>query len=404
MRHQTRSKAGKGFAVATVLLDAIGIAMIFPILPALLAELGIHKVADAALYGGALATVYAAMQFVFMPIFGNLSDRFGRRPVLLVAILALFVDYLVMGFASSYAVLFIGRIVAGIAGATVSTASAYMADVSAPGDRAKNFGLIGAAFGIGFILGPALGGAIGAYGTRWPFFLAAAFSLLNFSFGLFFLPESLPPEKRRPFRWRRANPFGALKTAFALHALRPLLLVTFCLMLSGAVYTSVWAFYGVEKFGWGELMIGLTLTTYGVGLAVVQGGLIRLIHPKLGDRKTILLGMGIILVGMVAIAFATQTWVIFSLLPLVVLGEIAGPTLNGMMSKLKGDDEQGELQGVMSSLQSLSAIMAPPLYAGLFKMYSDSAGVYFPGAPFLASVAVLAVGLLVFIRIPRGVP
>lgn len=398
MAVKTKFKAGMGFAVITILLDSIGIGLIMPIMPDLIADLGITDLSTGALYGGALATAYAAMQFIFMPIFGNLSDRYGRRPVLLAAIAALFVDYILMGLAQSFVVLFIGRIIAGIAGATISTASAYIADVSAPEDRAKNFGMVGAAFGIGFILGPAIGGIVGEFGVRLPFFLAAAFSILNFLFGLYFLPESLPMEKRRAFIWRRANPFGALKRAVSLKELRPLMIVIFCIMLSGTVYGSVWSFFGKEKFDWSPFVIGMTFASFGIGLVIVQGWLIRLILPALGEIKTVRLGISLVSIGMLGIVLATETWMIFALLPLLVLGEISGPTINGMLSKRVGDDEQGELQGVLTSVQSVTALIGPLIYTGLFKLFSDDIGPYFPGAPFLLSAGFVLLALVLFLR------
>ena len=400
MRRRTKSKAGMGFAVATIFVDAIGIGLIFPIMPDLLADLGIKTVSDAALYGAALASVYAVMQFLFLPILGNLSDQLGRRPVLLFGIAALFIDYLVMGFATSFAVLFIGRLVAGIAGATVATATSYIADVSAPEDRAKNFGIMGATFGIGFIVGPAIGGLLGGIDIRLPFFAAAGFAGLNFAFGLFFLPESLPPEKRRPFTWSRANPFKALKRAFTSPALRRPVFVVFCMMLAGYVYPAVWSFYGKEKFGWDTALIGFSLAGYGLAVAFVQGVLIRYMLPKWGEIGTVRFGLASVIIGMVGIAFAINTWMIFAVIIMAALGEVAGPAINGILSKLVPDREQGDLQGVLGSIESLAAIIAPPIFASMFKVFSDQEGLYFPGAPFLAAAIITAFALLVFRRNP----
>ena len=400
MHFKTKSKAGLGFAVATIFVDAIGIGLIFPIMPDLLADLGIQTVANAALYGAALSTVYAVMQFLFLPILGNLSDQLGRRPVLLIGISALFVDYIIMGIAASFAVLFIGRLVAGIAGATVATATSYIADISAPDDRAKNFGLIGATFGIGFIVGPALGGVLGAIDIRLPFFAAAGFAGLNFAFGVFFLPESLPPEKRRPFTWQRANPFKALKRAATDPALRRPVFVVFCMMLAGYVYPAVWSFYGKEKFGWDTAIIGFSLAGYGLGVAFVQGVLIRYMLPKWGERGTVRFGLVSIIVAMVGITFAIDTWMIFTMIIMATLGEVAGPAINGILSKLVPDSEQGDLQGVLGSIESLAAIIAPPIFATMFKWFSDDQGLYFPGAPFLAAAIITGFALLVFQRKP----
>jgi len=398
MAVSTPSKAGMGFAVSTIFVDAIGIGLIFPIMPDLLADLGIGSISDAALYGAALASVYAVMQFLFLPILGNLSDYLGRRPVLLMGIAALFVDYLIMGFAASFAVLFIGRLIAGIAGATVSTATAYISDFSAPEDRAKNFGMIGATFGVGFIFGPALGGMLGAIDIRLPFFAAAGFSGLNFIFGVFFLPESLMPGKRRPFAWKRANPFGALKRAATDRSLRRLVFVVFCMMLAGYVYPAVWSFYGKEKFGWTTDIIGFSLAGYGLGVAFVQGVLIRWMLPNWGEIGVARFGMISIIVAMIGIAFSIQTWMIFAMIILAVLGEVAGPAINGMLSKRVPDSEQGDLQGVLGSIESLAAIVSPPVFAAMFKLFSDSEGLYFPGAPFLLAMVIMVIGLVVFMR------
>ncbi len=385
-----------GFAVATLFVDAIGIGLIFPILPDLLADLGISNVSDAALYGAALASVYAVMQFLFLPILGNLSDHVGRRPVLLIGIAALFVDYLIMGFAASFALLFIGRLVAGIAGATVATATSYIADISAPEDRAKNFGIMGATFGIGFIVGPALGGLLGAIDIRLPFFAAAGFACLNFLFGLFLLPESLLPEKRRAFTWQRANPFKALKHAATAPALRRPVFVVFCMMLAGYVYPAVWSFYGKEKFGWDTAIIGFSLAGYGLGVALVQGVLIRYMLPKWGERGTVRFGLVSIIIAMLGVGFAIDTWMVFAMITMAALGEVAGPAINGILSKRVPDSEQGDLQGVLGSIESLAAIIAPPIFAGLFRLFSDGDGLYFPGAPFLLAATIAVLALLVF--------
>ncbi len=400
MSRQTKTKAGMGFAVATIFVDAIGIGLIFPIMPDLLADLGIQSVSDAALYGAALSMVYAVMQFLFLPILGNLSDQLGRRPVLLVGIAALFVDYVIMGVAANYALLFVGRLVAGVAGATVATATSYIADVSAPDDRAKNFGVIGATFGIGFIIGPALGGLLGAIDIRLPFFAAAGFAGLNFAYGLFLLPESLLPEKRRAFTWQRANPFKALKRAATDPALRRPVFVVFCMMLAGYVYPAVWSFYGKEKFGWDTALIGFSLAGYGGAVAIVQGVLIRFMLPKWGERGTVRFGLVSVIIAMVGITFAVDTWMVFAMITMAALGEVAGPAINGILSKLVPDSEQGDLQGTLGSIESLAAIIAPPVFASIFKAFSDGEGVYFPGAPFLLAALITGFALLIFHRTP----
>lgn len=390
-----------GFAVATILMDAIGIGLIFPIMPDLLADLGISNLSDAAIYGAALSMIYAIAQFFCLPVLGNLSDRFGRRPVLLAGIAALFIDYLVMGFAASFALLLVARLIAGIAGATISTATAYIADISAPEARAKNFGMVGATFGIGFILGPALGGLLGAIDIRLPFFAAAGFAGLNFLFGMFFLPESLPVEKRRKFTWERANPFKALRYIATVKALRRLVFVVFCLMLAGYVYPAVWSFYGKEKFGWDTTIIGFSLAGYGLGVVFVQGVLIRWLLPQFGERGTVRIGISAIILAMIGITFAIETWMIFAMIAMAALGEVAGPAINAMLSKRVADSEQGGLQGSLGSLESLAAIIAPPVFAGLFKLFTTEGWFYFPGAPFLLAALIVLLGLAVFLRMPR---
>lgn len=392
-------KAGLGFALATILLDAIGIGLIFPIMPDLLLDLGIDTISKATLYGGALITVYALMQFIFSPIIGNLSDKYGRRPVLLVAIGAMVIDYLIMGFATVFIVLFIGRVLAGIAGATVATASAYIVDVSSREDRAKNLGLVGAVYGVGFVLGPALGGFLGAYDLRLPFFVAAGLSLLNFLYGLFFIPESLSAEKRRPFTWARANPFGSLKRALTHKRLRGIIWASFFLMVAGYVYPVVWSFYGKEQFGWDLKTIGLSLAAYGACMIVVQGMLVGPFVKRMGDVRVIHMGNFIALIGLVILGFATQSWLVFALLPVVAFADISGPALGGYAANIVDDSEQGELQGIFGSIEAMAAIISPPIFAGLFYAFTTNAGLpYLPSAPFLLSAVFVLVAIVILVR------
>ncbi len=390
-------KAGLGFALGTILLDAIGVGLIFPIMPDLLLDLGIDTVSNATLYGGALITVYALMQFVFSPIVGNLSDRFGRRPVLLVAIAAMFVDYLIMGFATVFAVLFIGRVLAGIAGATVATASAYIADVSKADDKAKNFGLIGAAFGVGFILGPALGGFLGSYDLRLPFFFAAGLSLANFLFGYFFIPESLVVEKRRAFTWNRANPINAIGRALTHKGLRGIFWATFLLMVASYVYPVVWSFYGKEQFGWGLKTIGLTLAGYGVFLIVAHGFIVGPLVKWLGERHVIQLGNAVTIIGLIVLVVADQPWMVFALLPVLALGDISSPAIEGYMSNIVDETEQGDLRGIFASIEAMAAIVSPPIMSGLFFAFTSSDTLpYLPSAPFLMAAVFAAAAVLIF--------
>lgn len=386
--------AGKWFAFATVLLDAIGVGIIFPIMPDLLVELGQFSIAEAAFYGGFLATAYAVMQFFCSPIIGNLSDSYGRRPVLLISLAAMAVDYLILGFASTIWVLFLGRILAGIAGATYSTATAYLADVSSREDRAKNFGLVGAAFGVGFVVGPVLGGVFGEVDVRAPFFLAAGLSALNFVFGAFVLPESLPVEKRRPFTMSRANPLGVLLRATTRPILRSGLTGNFIYGVAGFVYPAVWSYFGKERFGWSASTIGLSLAAYGLCVALVKGWLIRHIISLLGEKKTIIFGVWITALAMIGTGLAPTSWFVFLLLPISALGDVVDPALIGVLSGRVPDDEQGELQGVLASSAALESIIAPVIMTGTFTLFADRfSPPYLPGAPFLlAALLVLVAG------------
>ena len=378
------------FVAVTVLLDSIGFGLILPVLPALLVQLTGLTVNRAAIDGGWLAFVYAATQFVCAPVLGNLSDRFGRRPVLLCAVAAFGVDYLIMGFAPTLGWLFLGRAIAGITGASFTPAYAYVADISPPEKRAQSFGLISAGFGIGFILGPALGGLLGGYGPRIPFFAAACVSLLNFAYGLFALPESLPPEKRRPFDWRRANPLGTLMQVRKHPVVLGLLAALFLWMVGHQVMPSTWTFYTKYRFGWTEAMNGLSLALAGTVMAVSQATLTRFLVPRIGERRAALMGIAIAGIGYLGYATATAGWMMFAWLATWFFGAIVMPSTNGLMSRLVARDAQGELQGAVAGLFSLSSIVGPPLMTQLFGRFtSPSAPVHFPGAAFAAS-AVLA--------------
>ncbi|MEO1550605.1 MAG: TCR/Tet family MFS transporter [Pseudomonadota bacterium] len=385
--------------IFTVVLDSMGIGLILPVMPALLAELGDVTVSQAARWGGFLALSYAVMQFLMGPLLGNLSDAYGRRPVLLGSLLAMGIDYLVMASASTLWLLFVTRIVAGIAGATYSTASAYLADISKPEDRAANFGLVGASFGIGFIFGPAIGGMLGEFGTRAPFVAAALLSFANMALGLFVLKESLPPETRRPFSWRGSNPFRALLRVRHLPLIRGLVVIYLVEVTATNVYPAVWAYYTQERFGWSVGMVGLSLAAYGVCVAVVQGGLIRVILSRLREYRTALFGMSCSLVGLLTLSGLSAGWAIFALMPLLALSAVTEPALSGMASNRVGDDEQGALQGILASVGAVGTLIALPLMTQLFAGFTGpSAPVYFPGAPFFVSALMTIVGLSLLLR------
>ena len=390
------------FVVVTVLIDIIGFGLILPVLPRLLVELTGDTVNQAAIDGGWLAFVYAVMQFVCAPLLGNLSDRYGRRPVLLLAVGALGVDYIVMGFAPTLAWLFLGRTIAGIAGASFTPAYAYVADVSPPEKRAQSFGLISAAFGVGFILGPALGGLLGQLGTRTPFFAAAALSLVNLVYGTFVLPESLPLEARRPFEWRRANPLGTLLQMRKHPVVLGLLGALFLWMVAHQVMPSTWTFYTKFRFGWSEAMIGASLAAAGVVMAVSQAVLMRVLVRRLGERRTALTGIAVASVGYFGYGIASASWMMFAWLATWFLGALVMPSTNALMSHRVEKSAQGELQGAVASLFGLSSIVGPPLMTQLFGRFSaPDAPLHLPGAAFFASTLLAWTSFALYYRATR---
>jgi len=385
------------FIVITVLLDVVGFGLIVPIMPRLLVELTGKGLSQAAIYGGWLSFLYAAMQFVCAPILGGLSDRFGRRPVLLYAVGSFGLDYLIMGFAPSLAWLFFGRIISGISGASYTPAYACVADLTPPEKRAQNFGLISAAFGIGFILGPALGGLLSHFGVRAPFFAAAILSFANLFYGYFVLPESLPPERRRTFDWRRANPLGTLLHVGRQRAIRTVLGALFLWMLANQVMPSVWSFYTKFKFGWSEAMIGASLATAGLVMTLAQALIIRRLIPRLGERRTALVGIAFAVAAYVGYASATQGWMMFAWLSTWLFGALVMPSTNALLSHRVAPDAQGELQGAVACLSSLSLIAGPVLMTQIFGYFtSASAPLQVPGAPFYFAAALTFVCWFVY--------
>jgi len=390
------------FIFITILIDSIGFGIIIPVLPKLIMQVSDTGLSQAARFGGWLYFVYAITQFFCAPVIGNLSDRFGRRPVLLSALFALGVDYVVMGFAPGLAWLFAGRFIAGIAGASYSPAYAYIADVTPPEKRAQNFGIIGAAFGLGFVLVPSIGGLLGSLGPRTPFFVAAGMSLINATFGLFALPESLPRERRRPFQWSRANPFGTLMQLRKQPMVVGLAGVAFLWLLGHQVLPSTWAFYTMLRFGWSEAAVGLSLAASGIVMAISQGGLTKVLVPKLGgEQRAALVGLLSGAAVFCCYAFAPAGWVLYIGIVGWGLAAMSWPSLNALMSQQVPPNAQGELQGGLASLSSLAAVLGPPLMTQLFGRFSDSAGaVYFPGAPFFAAalLALASAMILLWIR------
>ncbi|MCR9111145.1 TCR/Tet family MFS transporter [Marivita sp. XM-24bin2] len=389
------------FILITVMIDAMGVGLIIPVMPDLIREVTGGDLANAALWGGVLATVFAVMQFLFGPVIGNLSDRFGRRPVLLISLVVMAADYVVMATAGTMWLLLLGRIVGGITSATQATASAFMADISDPAKKAQNFGLVGAAFGLGFVIGPLMGGLLGEWGTRAPFWAAAALAGANAVFGYFVLQETVTDAIRRPFDWRRANPLGAFRSLRELPGLGRLFAVFFLYQVAFFVYPAVWAYFGQARFGWNAGMIGLSLGLFGIMMAIVQGGLIRLILARLGERGTVIYGLVFDVFAFGALAFVTSGTIALILTPMAALGAVITPALQGIMSKAVGDRRQGELQGALTSVGAVAMIIAPMVMTGVFAQFTHSeAEIYFPGAPFLLSLGLIIVALLVFLS-PR---
>ena len=406
MSLRTAGRGAFAFIFVAVLVDSIGFGIILPVLPRLIMQLTGVSVDRAAVYGGWLSFVYALLQFFCAPVLGNLSDRFGRRPVLLFALLALGCDYLVMGFAPVIAWLFIGRMVAGVAGASFTPAYAYVADITAPARRAQNFGLMGAAFGVGFIVGPAIGGLLGAFGPRAPFFTAGAIALANTAFGYFALPESLPRESRRPFHWARANPLGTLLQMLEFPPVSWLLGALLLWQLAHQVLPSTWAFYTISKFHWSSAEVGYSLAFVGLVMAVAQGVLTRVLIPWIGgERRAAAAGMAAALIAYIGYAFATEGWMMYAVGLTTFLFALTYPSMNALASQQIPANAQGELQGAVAGLYSLSSIIGPPLMTQVFGHFSArSAGVYFPGAAFLTAALLTVGSALLFARAMRFAP
>ncbi|MCT8160773.1 MFS transporter [Pseudoruegeria sp. SHC-113] len=389
------------FILLTLMIDAIGIGIVFPIMPELMDRVGAGGSGQGAFWGGILMAAYAGALFLCGPIVGGISDAIGRRPILIAALVMLAVDYVIMALAGSFWLLLVGRTLAGLAGATYITATAYIADISAPEEKAANFGLIGAAFGIGFVLGPALGGLAAQISLTAPFWIAAALSALNALLGVFVLPESLPPERRRRFGRGDLNPFAAIFKAFRMPGLAVPLLCIFIFEFANMVYPTLWAFWTREIFGWSTLYIGLSLAGYGVLLAMVQGGLLPVLIRLMGDFRTLSLGMGAALLGMVGFGFTETVTALVIFLLLAALSDLVPALLTAMASNQVEEDRQGVVQGVIASLSSVAAVVAPLVMTGLFRVGVDENGPYLPGGPFLFS-AVLVVAMLPLVWRLRG--
>lgn len=398
MQAATRSRLTLTCILVTVLLDMIGVGIIVPVLPELLEDLTGGSVAEAAVIGGYLVFAYAFMQFVFSPVLGNLSDRFGRRPVLLLSLLGLTFDYVMMSIAPFVWYLFIGRIIAGIAGAALATATAYMADITPPHKRTHRFGLIGAAFGLGFIIGPVVGGELGEFGPRVPFYAAAALAFSNFLFGLLVLPESLPRSSRRKFDIRRANPFGAVMALRKYPSVLWLLGVLFFFQLAAQALPTVFSYFTVEVFNFSTSNIGRTLGAFGLGFAISQALLVAPLSRRLGEPAVAMIGLLAAIAAFAGVAFSHEVYMLYLFIMVGTVSGLAPPAINGVLSRQVPDNGQGELQGAVNAASSLATIIGPLAATQIFSYYTTTPGAadYFPGAPFIAASASVAAALLIF--------
>ncbi|WP_295116445.1 TCR/Tet family MFS transporter [uncultured Chitinophaga sp.] len=397
----TTKKSAITFIFITLLIDVMGFGLIIPVMADLIAELKGIPINEASTYGAWLLFAFAITQFVFSPVIGNLSDRFGRRPVLLLSLFGFGVDYIILALAPTFEWLFVGRIIAGITGASFTTASAYIADVSKDEtERAKNFGLIGAAFGLGFVLGPALGGLLAKFGLRAPFYAAAALCLLNCIYGYFFLPESLDKQNRRPFEWVRANPFGSLAFLAKHKEIGGLAIGFFLIYLGGQAVQSNWNFFTQYRFGWSHEMIGISLTVVGVLVGGVQAGLTRVVNPRIGNEKSIYIGLLLYTLGMALFAFATESWMMFAFLVPYCLGGICGPSLQSVIAGHIQPNQQGELQGALTGLMSLSTIFGPLIMNNTFAYFtSPKAPFHLPGVHFLIGAACMLASVVIIYKV-----
>jgi DHA1 family tetracycline resistance protein-like MFS transporter len=386
--------------LVTILLDMIGLGIIVPVLPELIEKLTGSGIAQSAVTGGYLVFVYALMQFLFSPVLGNLSDRFGRRPILLLSLIGLAADYTLMGFAPVIGYIFIGRILSGISGAAIATATAYITDITTPDKRAQRFGLIGAAFGLGFIIGPVIGGELGQFGPRVPFYAAACLAGANFLFGLFVLPESLPRERRRKFDIRRANPFGALVSLRRYPVVLWLLFGLFLLSLASQAFPSVWNFFTIEVVNFSTAQIGRSLGAFGVGFAVSQAFLIGPLVKRFGEWTTVLLGLAAAATAFIGTAFIHTQFGLYGFLMVGALSGLAAPGISSLLSRQVPDNQQGELQGAVNATNSLAAILGPLAATQLFYHFTiadKGEPGYFPGAPFIGAGVTVVISALVFV-------
>lgn len=392
----TSKKASIHFIFATIFLDALGIGILIPIMPDLIRRFSSDPT-FVSQYFGYFISVYALMQFMASPILGALSDRFGRRPVLLVSLLGACLDYILMAFAPNLWILFLGRIIAGLTGASMTVATAYIADVSDDSNRSANFGMIGAAFGLGFIIGPVIGGGAGHFGHEYPFLAAAALNLLNFIFGIFVLPESLPANLRRKINFKKLNPLKAIEKILKPSPTLAMLWVYMLFVLAGQVHMSIWALYTQYKFNWSTVDIGISMSIVGITAAVVQGGLTRILVPKMGEWKAVSFSLLVCVVGFIGYAFVSASWMIYAILIPSSIAGIGGPALQSLISRETPSQEQGELQGTLVSLASLTAIVGPLFYTEVFAMATKpGADFHFPGISYFSAALICVICAVIF--------
>ena len=389
------------FILVTVALDTMGASLLIPVLPQFIAALTGEGLASAARYGGALSALFAVIQFLAAPVLGNLSDHYGRRPVLLVSLAAFGLNYLLMSHAPTLAWLFVAQGLAGLFGATTATAGAYLADVTPPAERAHRFGMLGGALGVGIIAGPFIGGVLGEHGMRLPFLAAAGITLLNFCYGLWVLPESLPPERRRPFALKRAHVLGTFQSLAHLPLVTSVLGAYLLAQLALQAIPATWPYYAMQKFGWGPRDVGLSVGLYGAMSIVGQGLLVARLSRRYGSRVTAGFGLSMAIVGFVGLALSGAGWIAITFILPSALGYMTGPSLNGLMSSLVPSDQQGELQGAIASLTSLSMIIAPPVMTLLYSHFVRTTPAL-PGAPYLGAALLCLSSLALFLASTRS--
>jgi DHA1 family tetracycline resistance protein-like MFS transporter len=398
-------KPAIGFIFLTLVIDILGIGLIIPNLPELVRQFEGGSTSSAAGVYGLLGALYALMQFGFAPVMGSLSDQFGRRPVILASLFGSGVDYLFLAFAPSLGWFFVGRAVSGITGASITAANAYIADITPPEKRAQSFGIIGAAFGLGFIIGPALGGFLGSYSLKLPFIVAACLTLTNWLYGYFVVPESLAPENRRKFSWARANPVGSFSALTRFPVVWGLAGTFFCLYLAHTTLQSTWVLYTSYRYGWSPKQTGASLAVVGLMAAIVQGGLVRVVVPKIGERRAIIFGLSISALNFLCYGLATHGWMIYVVLVAGSIGAVAGPAAQGLISRNIPPDEQGAVQGAMTSMMSACGIIGPPIATGLFGYFiGPTAPIHLPGISFFVGSGLVLTALALAIRSFRRTP